>query len=52
MWDYSDPRFFGVTTICTKVKTNSENDVEEEQTDFRSKKFFTFFFNPLTGIKE
>ena len=30
MWDHSDPRFFGVTTICTKIKTNSENDVEEE----------------------
>ncbi|CAK55887.1 unnamed protein product (macronuclear) [Paramecium tetraurelia] len=52
MWDYSDPRFFGVTTICTKIKTNSENDVEEEQADFRAKKFFTFFFNPQTGIKE
>ncbi|CAD8148851.1 unnamed protein product [Paramecium pentaurelia] len=52
MWDYSDPRLFGVTTICTKIKTNSENDVEEEQTDFRAKKFFTFFFNPQLGIKE
>ncbi|CAD8141887.1 unnamed protein product [Paramecium octaurelia] len=52
MWDFSDPRFFGVTTICTKIKTNSENDVEEEQADFRAKKFFTFFFNPQTGIKE
>lgn len=52
MWDNSDPRFFGVTTICTKVKSNSENDVEEEQADFRAKKFLTFFFNPQTGIKE
>ena len=46
MWDFSDPRFFVVTTKCTKIKTNSENDVEEEQSDFRAKKFYTFFFNP------
>ena len=46
MWDNSDARLFGVTTICTKTKVNSENDVEEEQTDFRNKKFMTFFYNP------